>query len=89
MGDIDATRDISLAEAAGVPFCWMTRPSNDVTTACISETEYGLRVSTTNERATEESIKDYSDGGDAVRDFVERVQGLLRYEELRRKPLGH
>jgi hypothetical protein len=40
MDDIDAARELSLAEAAGVPFGWMTRPSNDVTTACISETEY-------------------------------------------------
>jgi hypothetical protein len=46
-------------------------------------------VSTTNERATEESIKDYSGRGDAVRDFVELVQGFIRHEELRRKLRGH
>lgn len=41
MDDIDATRELSAAEAAGVPFRWMEQPSNDVNTACIYETIHG------------------------------------------------
>ncbi|WP_176491531.1 hypothetical protein [Curtobacterium sp. 'Ferrero'] len=89
MDDIDATRELALAEAAGVPFCWMQRPSNDVNTPCIYEIEDGWRVSTTDERASEESVSDYSDRAAAVQDFVSRVQGAVRYKELRKKLLGH
>lgn len=67
---------------------WTTRPSNGATTACISETEYGWSVSTTNERATEGLIRDSSDRGAALPEFVERVQGFVQHEELRRKLLG-
>ena len=89
MDDIDATRELALAEAAGVPFCWMRRPSNDVDTSCIYKTADGWRVSTTNERSTEESVNDHSDRSAAVDDFVNRVQGIVRYKELRKKFLGH
>ncbi|OEI68644.1 MULTISPECIES: hypothetical protein [unclassified Curtobacterium] len=88
MDDIDATRELSSAEAAGVPFRWMEQPSNDVNTACIYETIHGWRVSTTDERATEESVHDYVDRPAAVDDFVSRVQGLVRYRELRKRLLG-
>jgi hypothetical protein len=89
MDDIDATRELALAEAAGVPFCWMRRPSNDVNTPCIYETADGWRVTTTNGRSTEESVNDHPDRAAAVDDFVNRVQGHVRYEELRKKLLGH
>ena len=89
MDDIDVMRELAVAEAAGVPFCWMRQPSNDVNTPCIYETADGWRVSTTNERSTEESVDDYSDRSAAVDDFVSRVQGSVRYKELRKKLLGH
>lgn len=89
MDDIDATRELALAEAAGVPFRWMERPSNDVNTPCVYEIIDGWRVSTTDERATEESVRDYVDRSAAVDDFVGRVQGFVRYKELRKRFLGH
>ncbi|MCA5923429.1 hypothetical protein [Curtobacterium oceanosedimentum] len=89
MDDIDVMRELALAEAAGAPFCWMRRPSNDANTPCIYETADVWRVSTTNERSTEESVDDYSDRSAAVGDFVSRVQGSVRYKELRKKLLGH
>lgn len=78
-----------MAEAEGVSFRWMERPSNDVNTPCIYGTADGWRVSTTNERATEESVDDHVDRQTAVDDFESRLQGFIRYEELRRRHLGH
>ncbi|MBA8991735.1 hypothetical protein FHW23_003013 [Curtobacterium pusillum] len=66
----------------------MRRPSNEVDVACIYETDAGWRVSTTNERATEESIREYSDRAAAVEDFVNRVEGFVRYGELRKRLLA-
>lgn len=88
MDEIDAMRELALAVAAGVPFCWMRRPSDDVDTPCIYETADGWRVSTTNERSTEESVNNYSDRSAGVDDFVSRLQGFVRYKELREKLLG-
>lgn len=88
MDEIDAMRELALAEAAGVPFCWMRRPSNDVDTPCIYETADGWRVSTTNERSTEEFVNNYSDRSAGVDDFVSRLRGFVRYKELREKLLG-
>ncbi len=89
MDDIDATRELALAEAAAVPFRWMERPSNDSYTPCIYETVNGWRVSTTDERAKEESVHDYVDRPAAVNDFVSRVQGFVRYRESRKRLQGH
>lgn len=88
MDEIDAMRELALAEAAGVPFCWMRRPSNDVDTPCIYETADGWRVSTMNERGTEEFVNDYSDRSAGVDDFVSRLRGFVKYKELREKLLG-
>lgn len=81
-------RELASAESAGIPFCWMRRPSNDVDTPCIYETADGWRVSTTKERCTEESVTDHADRAAAIDDFVSRVRGFVRYRELREALLG-
>lgn len=73
---------------AGIPVCWMLRPSNDVNVACIYETENGWRVSTTDERGTEQSIREYGDRDAAIEDFLSRVDGFVRYQELRKRLQG-
>jgi hypothetical protein len=86
--DIDAAAERASAEAAGIPFNWMLAPHNDANTASIYEVDGVWRVSTTDDRATEESIEDYSDRGAAVDDFVSRVRSSVRTRELRTKLLG-
>lgn len=85
MDDVDATRELAVAEAAGIRFCWMQRPSNAVNVASIYEIDDGWRVTTTDERATEEFVNDYSDREEAIGDFITRVHGFVAYRELRKK----
>ena len=89
MDDIDVTRELAVAEAAGIRFCWMQRPLNAVNVASIYEIDDGWRVTTTNERATEESVKDYSDREAAIGDFIMRVHGFVAYRKLRKKLFGY
>lgn len=90
MDDVDATRELAVAEAAGIRCCWMRRPSNEADMPSIYVMDGGWRVSTTNERATEESVKDYSDREEAIGDFVKRVHGFVEYQSdgSRRCPGG-
>ena len=88
MDDIGAVHELAMAEAVGVPHRWMERPSNDGNTPCIYETD-GWRVSTTSERATEECIDVHVERQTAADDFVSSLQRFIRYEELRRRHLGH
>ncbi|MFJ3385878.1 MULTISPECIES: hypothetical protein [unclassified Curtobacterium] len=78
MDDIDATRDLALAEASGIRFNWMRSPDNDTRMTSIYEDAGRWIVSTTNERATEESVKEYDDRGEAVTYFVSRVSASVR-----------
>lgn len=73
----DAARRIA-SSAAGV-----TRDRADL------ERAHWLHRSPPGARSTEESVDDYSDRSAAVDDFVSRVQGSVRYKELRKELLGH
>lgn len=84
MDDLGPTAVLRRASDGGIPFNWMRAPHNDADTASIYAVENGWRVSTTNERATEESIEYYADRADAVEDFLDRVRAFLRAHELRK-----
>lgn len=82
---IDATRDLAVAEAAGIRFNWMRSPDNDTLMTSIYEDAGRWIVSTTNERATEEGVKEYDDREGAVTDFVSRINASVRVAEWRKR----
>ncbi|MCS5512592.1 TNT domain-containing protein [Curtobacterium flaccumfaciens pv. betae] len=77
MHQIDALRHLADAEAAGAGLNWLRAPHNDVNVSSLHEADGRWVVSTTNERATEESVHEYADRAAAIEDFVSRIDKEL------------
>ncbi|WP_412163971.1 hypothetical protein [Curtobacterium flaccumfaciens] len=85
MREIDALRHLADAEAAGVGYNWLRTPHNDVNMSSFYEADGHWVVSTTNERATEESVQEYADREAAIEDFVSRVDASVSLVEWRKR----
>ena len=83
MHEIDALRHLADAEAAGVGFNWLRPPRNDVNVTSLYEADGRWVVSTTDERATEETVHEYADREAAIEDFVSRIDASVSLVEWR------
>ncbi|WP_027466438.1 hypothetical protein [Curtobacterium sp. UNCCL17] len=81
MHQIDALRHLADAEAAGAGLNWLRAPHNDVNVSSLHEADGRWVVSTTNERATEESVHEYADRAAAIEDFVSRIDASVSLVE--------
>ena len=85
MHEIDALRHLADAEAAGGGFNMLRPPHNDVNASSLYEADGHWVVSTTVERATEETVHEYADREAAIEDFVSRIDASVSLVEWRRR----